>query len=174
MFRRAALTLAVLPLLLLGLPAPAGASTSATSDLRVGVTPRLGVSVAGTSRAAKVRRALRVATNQIGDPYKYGAAGPDAFDCSGLVYFSTHRAGFGKVPRTSAAQAKFMRRIKRARMRPGDFVFFTGGKGVYHVGVFAGRSDGERVIVHAPNSGSKVRRSPIWTDSWFPGTLRGK
>jgi cell wall-associated NlpC family hydrolase len=121
---------------------------------------------------SKIRSALSIARAQKGDPYRYGAAGPNAFDCSGLVYYSTHRAGFSHVPRTSSAQARFMRKIKRSSMRPGDFVFFYDGGGVYHVGVFTGWDNGRRQIVHAPYSGTRVRRDPIWTDRWFPGTLR--
>lgn len=122
-------------------------------------------------RTTKVRTALRVATRQIGDPYQYGAAGPNRFDCSGLVYFSTRKAGF-KVPRTSSAQSKHMRRVKRANMRPGDFVFFHGRSGVYHAAIYVGKKDGRRRVVHAPGSGQRVKRSAIWTNSWFAGTLR--
>jgi cell wall-associated NlpC family hydrolase len=125
-----------------------------------------------SARLVQVDRALRVAKRQLGDRYRYGAAGPDAFDCSGLVYFATHRAGFHRVPRTSSQQSRFMDRVKRKRMRPGDFVFFTGRSGVYHVGFYAGRRDGRRVVVHAPSTGSRVRTEAIWTDRWFAGTLR--
>jgi cell wall-associated NlpC family hydrolase len=124
------------------------------------------------ARLVKVDRALEVATRQKGDRYRYGAAGPNSFDCSGLVYFSTRRAGFDRVPRTSSQQARFMDRIKRKNMRRGDFVFFTGRSGVYHVGFYAGRRDGRRVIVHAPSTGSRVRTEAIWTDRWFAATLR--
>jgi cell wall-associated NlpC family hydrolase len=126
--------------------------------------------VAATS--TRIRSALNIARNQQGDPYRYGASGPNAFDCSGLVYYATHRAGFGHVPRTSSAQSRFMRRISRSAMRPGDFVFMYDGGGVYHVGVFTGWDNGRRQIVHAPYSGTRVRRDPIWTNKWFPGTLR--
>ena len=124
------------------------------------------------SRLVKARRALRVAKNQVGDPYRYGAAGPNAFDCSGLVYFSARRAGFRRVPRTSSAQSRHMRRIKRSSMRPGDYVFFTGRSGVYHAAIYLGRKDGRRRIVHAPGRGQRVKRAAIWTNRWFPGTLR--
>ena len=137
--------------------------------------PSAEAAAAGTKRSArlvKVDRALEVAKRQRGDRYRYGAAGPDSFDCSGLVYFSTRRAGFDRVPRTSSQQARYMDRIKRRNMRPGDFVFFTGRSGVYHVGFYAGRRDGRRVIVHAPSTGSRVRTEAIWTDRWFAGTLR--
>jgi cell wall-associated NlpC family hydrolase len=125
-----------------------------------------------SARLVKVDRALTVAKHQKGDRYRYGAAGPNAFDCSGLVYYATRRAGFDRVPRTSSQQARVMDRVKRKKMRPGDFVFFTGRSGVYHVGFYAGRRDGRRIIVHAPSTGSRVRTEAIWTDRWFAGTLR--
>src|SRR5688572_18880065 len=123
-------------------------------------------------RPSRVDRALAIMRNQQGDRYRYGAAGPNAFDCSGLVYYATRRAGFDRVPRTSSQQARFMDRVSRKRMRPGDFVFFTGRSGVYHVGFYAGRRDGRRVVLHAPSTGSRVRTEAIWTDRWFAGTLR--
>ncbi len=126
------------------------------------------------SEAERARKAMRIATRQIGDPYKYGAEGPRRFDCSGLVYFATHRAGFDGVPRTSAEQGDYMRRIKRPKLQRGDFVFFTHKHAVYHVGVYVGRRDGVRTIVHAPSPGKKVRRDPIWAKRWFAGTLRGR
>lgn len=124
------------------------------------------------ARKERIKRMLRIVRAQKGDPYQYGAAGPHRFDCSGLVYYSAHRAGFRNVPRTSSQQGHFMRRIGRAAMRRGDFVFFTGSSGVYHVGVFAGRSGGRRWVIHAPGSGQRVTKTPIWTDRWFAGTLR--
>jgi cell wall-associated NlpC family hydrolase len=121
---------------------------------------------------AKVLNALEIIRNQQGDPYRYGAAGPDAFDCSGLMQYAFRRAGFEGIPRTSSAQAGWVRRISRDAMRPGDLVFFHSGGRVYHVGVYAGRLNGARTIIHSPNSGSRVHRAKIWTDSWFVGTKR--
>ena len=153
----ALLALVVAPLMVVGAPA---------ADAATGAAERR------AARLAKVDHAFDVAKRQKGDRYRYGAAGPNAFDCSGLVYYATHRAGFKRVPRTSSQQASYMNRIQRRNMRPGDFVFFTGSSGVYHVGFYAGRRHGRRVIVHAPSTGSRVRTEAIWTDSWFPGTLR--
>ena len=123
---------------------------------------------------SRVERALRTAIAQKGDPYAYGAAGPNRFDCSGLTYFSFRRAGFSRIPRTSSAQAHFARHISRGAMKRGDLMFFTDGGGVYHVGVFAGWGHGRRLVLHAPYSGTRVRTDRVWTNSWFPGTLRGR
>ena len=123
----------------------------------------------------RINNALTVVKHQQGDPYAYGGAGPNRFDCSGLVYFSFRRAGFS-VPRTAAAQARRAHRIGKRGLRPGDFVFFYRGRAVpanvYHVGVFAGWRHGRRTIIHASTPGTRVHRSPLWTSRWFPGTLR--
>lgn len=158
--RLTVLTLVAVPLALSLLCAPASATTAQAET-------------SARAAAAKVDAARRIALRQIGDRYQYGAEGPHRFDCSGLVFFSTRHAGL-RVPRTSSAQARFMRRIGRNAMRPGDFVFFTGGSGVYHVGVYLGRRDGRRIMVHAPSPGTKVRKDAVWGNRWFAGTLRGR
>lgn len=124
------------------------------------------------SRTQRVHHALHIALSKQGDPYRYGAAGPHAFDCSGLTSFAFHHAGFVHLPRTAAGQAHFVRHIARRHMRVGDLVFFTSGGHVYHVGVFDGWHHGRRIIVHSPRPGERVKREAIWTRAWFPGTLR--
>lgn len=124
------------------------------------------------SRSDRIGKALDIVRAQKGDRYRWGAAGPKAFDCSGLVYYSYRRAGFRGVPRTSGAQARHSRRIKRGNMRRGDLVFFHHRGNVYHVGVFAGTSHGRRTIIHASRPGKPVKRDPIWSNNWFAGTLR--
>ena len=115
---------------------------------------------------------MGIAVAQRGKPYVYGAAGPGAFDCSGLTSFAFHRAGFRGMPRTAAAQAGFVRHIPRDRMRRGDLIFFSSGGHVYHVGLYAGFTHGRRWVLHAPYPGQRVHPQPLWTNAWFAGTLR--
>lgn len=124
------------------------------------------------TRTQRQAVALDIVRNQKGDPYRYGAAGPNAFDCSGLVYYSFRKAGFSNVPRTSGQQANASRHIARRNMRKGDLVFFTSGGHVYHAGVFSGWSNGHRYIIHASRPGTPVKRERIWTNSWFAATFR--
>lgn len=124
------------------------------------------------TRTQKISSGLRIAKNQIGDPYRYGASGPGAFDCSGLLYYSFRKAGISNIPRTSSAQAGYARRIQRSNMRPGDLMFFTGGSGIYHAAIFVGRKDGHVVMLHSPRSGERVKYARPWTNSWFAATLR--
>lgn len=129
-------------------------------------------------RAAAARRlngrilgARNTAMAQRGDAYSYGASGPNAFDCSGLIYYSYRRAGF-TVPRTSGAQASYTRRIAKQDMAPGDLMFFYGSGGVYHAAVFLRWERGRALMVHAPGTGQQVQVASPWTSSWFGGTLR--
>jgi cell wall-associated NlpC family hydrolase len=126
---------------------------------------------AARKMTTKLRTAQSIALNQRGDAYSYGASGPNAFDCSGLIYYSYRRAGLS-VPRTSSAQAGATRRVAKQNMRPGDLMFFYGSGGVYHAGIFLRWERGHAVMVHSPSSGRSVTVSAPWTSSWFGGTLR--
>jgi len=135
------------------------------------------MSVAGSASAGerarerKIDRAVKVARNQIGDPYRYGAAGPGAFDCSGLTMFAYGKAGI-ELSRSSDGQVRDVRRIYRQNMHKGDLMFFYDSGGVYHVGMFVGWNNGRRIILHASTSGRPVQKDPVWSNNWFAGTLR--
>jgi cell wall-associated NlpC family hydrolase len=92
------------------------------------------------------------AANFRGDPYHWGSAGPNRFDCSGYtLYVFRH---FGKsLPHSSAQQYSSTHHIAKNEKQPGDLLFFRSSKGrVDHVGIYAG--DGR--FIHAPNAGSVV------------------
>ncbi|WP_127355893.1 C40 family peptidase [Actinacidiphila soli] len=108
-------------------------------------------------------RALDIAASKKGSPYKYGAAGPHRFDCSGLTLYSYKRAG-KKLPRTAAAQYNKSKHISASHRKRGDLVFFHSGRSVYHVGIYAGHGK----IWHSPKAGTRVRLEKIWTHSvWY-------
>jgi len=120
----------------------------------------------------RVSRAARVALQQVGDPYRYGAAGPRAFDCSGLTQFSYRKAGI-RIPRTAAAQARRAHRIPKRKLRRGDLIFFSNGGHVYHAAMFLKRTRGRVLMVHSPGRGKRVQRAHPWTSRWFAASLRG-
>ena len=102
--------------------------------------------------------ALAFAAAQISKPYRWGAAGPDAYDCSGLVQQAWAAAGIA-LPRVAKDQFAATTRISFADLQPGDLVFFE--KGIGHVGIFVG--DG--VMVDAPHTGALVQLDSIfWKD----------
>jgi cell wall-associated NlpC family hydrolase len=120
----------------------------------------------------RIGTAVGVAVNQIGDPYRYGAAGPNSFDCSGLVYYSYRKAGFSRMPRSSGAQANFARHIRKRNMHRGDLMFFFDGGGVYHAAIFLRWRNGRAWMLDAPRTGERVGRKYAWTSQWFGRTLR--
>ena len=112
---------------------------------------------------------LRVAESRIGTPYRYGGAGPDAFDCSGLVSYAHREIGV-TVPRTAAEQFAAATPVPRHELRPGDLVFFRlSGRKISHVGIYAG---GDR-FVHAPQSGGHVRTASLEEDVFRRGFAGG-
>lgn len=111
--------------------------------------------------------ALRIAASKKGAPYKYGASGPHRFDCSGLTLYSFKRAG-KRLPRTAAAQYNRTRHLSASSRRAGDLVFFHSRRGIYHVGIYAGKGK----IWHAPKPGTVVRLERIWSRSVSYGRVR--
>jgi len=102
----------------------------------------------------------QVAASREGMPYVRGANGPTRFDCSGLTQWTFARLG-KSLPRTSSAQYAAVKHIPRDYRRKGDLVFFYGGGGIYHVGIYVANG----YIWHSPFAGADVRLERIWTSS---------
>ncbi|GAA5151435.1 C40 family peptidase [Nocardioides marinquilinus] len=107
--------------------------------------------VPASGRAAA---AVQYAMAQVGDAYVYGAAGPSAFDCSGLTMMAWAQAGIG-LPHSSAAQYGTGTRVSTSDLQPGDLVFYYSP--ISHVGMYIGNG----MIVHAANPGAGVKVSPM-------------
>lgn len=108
--------------------------------------------------------AFNVAAHQVGKPYRYGAAGPSAFDCSGLTMYSFKKAG-RTLPRTTIQQYRAVRHIPLSQVRPGDLVFMaesgysTNVNRIDHVGIYAGHNS----WYVARHSGTTITRQTLWT-----------
>lgn len=131
--------------------APAGATSVVAAAAPVVPTnvPMTDVAAAATSAPA-----AQIAMSKIGKPYRYGAAGPNAFDCSGLVQWTYQQIGVS-LPRTSRAMSQVGRPVSRAELQPGDLIFFY--RPVSHVAIYVGNGK----IVHASTSGSPVKVSTL-------------
>ena len=103
--------------------------------------------VPASGRAAA---AIHYAMAQVGKSYVYGAAGPNAFDCSGLTMMAWAQAGVG-LPHSSSAQFSSGPRIAESNLQPGDLVFYYSP--ISHVGMYIGNG----MIVNAENPGSGIR-----------------
>ncbi|WP_407685416.1 C40 family peptidase [Mycobacterium sp. HUMS_1102779] len=108
-----------------------------------------GVGLSPNGRAA---RAVRAALSRLGRPYVWGAAGPDRFDCSGLVQWCYAQAGV-HLDRTTYQQIHDGVPVPRSQVRPGDLVFPHAG----HVQLAIGND----LVVEAPYPGASVRISRL-------------
>lgn len=104
--------------------------------------------------------AVQAAMGQLGAPYGWGAAGPDVFDCSGLIYWAYGEQG-KSIPRTSQAQLAGGAPVERDQLQPGDVVGYH--PGATHVGLYIGQG----LVVHASDYGIPVQVVPVDSMPWF-------
>jgi len=104
--------------------------------------------------SGRAAAAVRFAMAQVGKAYVYGAAGPNAYDCSGLTMRAWGAAGVG-LPHSSGAQQGSGTRVSESELQPGDLVFYYSP--VSHVGMYIGNG----LIVNALNPGAGVRVSGL-------------
>jgi cell wall-associated NlpC family hydrolase len=117
-----------------------------------------GMRVAASLPSGAVGTMLRVALAQVGDPYVFGATGPDAFDCSGLIIYSWRQAGYSVPVRTADQMRKVSSPVPPGQEQPGDMVFsefytprVPDGNG--HIGIVLQKG----VLIEAPRTGLDVR-----------------
>ncbi|MDW5329109.1 C40 family peptidase [Plantactinospora sp. KLBMP9567] len=127
-------------------------------------------SVAGMVAHPKALAAMRYALAQRGDPYLWGAEGPNRFDCSGLMLASYLSVG-KRIPRVSREQYNGTRNqsVAREALLPGDLVFFASGSSwtsIHHVGMYIGGGK----MVHAPTTGDVVKVSTVWWSRFYAAT----
>ena len=154
---------------------PASPATSVVRRCLVPLLLAVGVltaSVTVTSPAEAITRhtgdrVVHIAASKKGTPYRWGAAGPRAFDCSGFTRWVFAHVG-RQLPHNAAAQKQAVRHVTRSHRRAGDLVFFASQGHVYHVGIYAGRNE----IWHAPRTGERVHRERLWTQHVTYGRVR--
>ncbi len=121
-------------------------------------------STSSSSFGAKV---VYLASKQAGKPYVWGAEGPRAFDCSGLVRYVYKQLG-RSIPRVSNAQYGASQKIPKSAKQPGDLIFFGRPGSIHHVGIYAGNG----MMWAAPHSGAVVRLQKVYTNNYLVGRIR--
>ena len=101
----------------------------------------------------KVERAIAFARSQLGDPYKWGASGPNSWDCSGLTMKSWAAAGVS-LPHFGGAQYSSTKHVSVSKIQRGDLLFWSNGSAgsIYHVAMYLGGGQ----MIHAPRTGRDV------------------
>ena len=131
----------------------------------------LGTTSAGTvvaqyaGDAAQV--AVRVAEQQLGKAYVWGAEGPDVFDCSGLTKFAYGAAGVA-LPHYTGDQWGVGRHVSESELQPGDLIFFHAD--LHHMAMYIGGGQ----LIHAPHSGDVVQIAQLagWFQENYAGAVR--
>ena len=108
--------------------------------------------------------ALRYALTRRGDPYVWAAAGPNEFDCSGLVVWAYAQEGISLPHYTGSLWDEGMH-VSRSDLQPGDLVFFF--QDISHVGIYIGNG----LMVDAPSTGQDVQVQPVFWDDYV-GAVR--
>ena len=116
---------------------------------------------------AGAEAAIAEARRHLGEPYEWGAAGPNSFDCSGFTQYAW-RAGGVSLPHNSRAQYDASTRIPMSAIEPGDLIFY--GNPLHHVALYMGNGQ----IIHAPSSGEYVRIDSVyyWDELVGAGRVR--
>ena len=112
-------------------------------------------------------RVVAIAEQYLGRPYVWGAAGPYAFDCSGLVTYVYAQVGI-LLPHFAAAQWNYGTYVSSDQLEPGDLVFFAN---LDHVGIYVGNGD----YIQAPQPGDVVKITPLsepWSAANYYGAKR--
>jgi len=103
--------------------------------------------------------AIDAALSKVGSPYSWGSAGPNSFDCSGLMVWAFKQVGIS-LPHYSGAQYAGTTRISRSQLQPGDLVFWGSG-GSEHVALYMGGNQ----LVHAFSSNRATGVTAL--DGWW-------
>jgi cell wall-associated NlpC family hydrolase len=119
----------------------------------VASTPAIKVTV--KKSAAKV---LAEAKKHVGALYKYGAAGPKRFDCSGFTMYVFKKSVGRKLPHKANSQQKYGKAVSKANKKPGDLIVFRSGSYGYHVGIYAGAGK----MYDSPHSGARVSKRKLF------------
>ena len=127
---------------------------------QTGQYPNISIPTANTVGA----QALQAAITREGDPYVWGAAGPSAFDCSGLVVWAYAQEGIS-LPHYTGSLWNSGVHVARADLEPGDLVFFFAD--ISHVGIYIGNG----LMIDAPDFGQDVEVQPIYWSSYV-GAVR--
>jgi len=147
---------------------------AATAPLVSWVTsaPGSGVRPDGSMmNSAQVDTMLRAAFSRLGMPYVWGAAGPKAFDCSGLVQWSFAQAGI-PMPRVADDQALAGPAVPVSQLQPGDLLFYRTEPSqpgyISHVAIYLGNG----WMIQAPQTGMDVEAVPLVLGPQFAGAIR--
>jgi peptidoglycan hydrolase-like protein with peptidoglycan-binding domain len=152
-------------------PVPPDAAAQAKIRAEVSKLAAVLPSKAGKSANPVAQRAVAFAKSQTGKPYKWGAAGPASYDCSGLVQAAYLAAGI-TTARVAADQYGTGTSVPLDQAQAGDLLFYASDVAkpatIYHVAIYLGAGK----LIDAPYTGAYVGIRPLWTSNLLPVVWR--
>lgn len=136
----------------------------APAEQPVQAAPKPAPKPAPVGSSSNAATAVQTAMAQLGKPYVWGAAGPDSFDCSGLMEYAWQAAGVS-LPHSSSMQYDVGTHVSESELQPGDLVFYYSP--ISHVGMYIGNGK----IVNAPEPGDVVKVVGV-DDAPYAGATR--
>ena len=145
----------------------AAALADASGTFPVGTS---GTMPAGTTPPNAVAAgAIAAARSRLGDPYVWGATGPDTFDCSGLTQWSYAHVGV-QLPRVAADQWNAGPHVPLSELQPGDLLFWATDlndpASIHHVAMYIGGG----MMIAAPHTGDVVKIEPVYMTGYIGAT----
>jgi cell wall-associated NlpC family hydrolase len=140
------------------------AAQAAAAPAQAAAAPA-GASAAAGAPSSAAQVAVNTALAQVGDPYVWGASGPDSFDCSGLTQYAYSAAGVS-LPHSSKSQSTMGTPVSTSDLQPGDLLFYYSPTS--HVAMYIGNGQ----MVHASTAGEPVKVVAFGSMSGFTHARR--
>jgi cell wall-associated NlpC family hydrolase len=144
--------------------APPTSNVSATWALpqTSAAVSRATVTVTTATAKAAGTRVVTEAARHKGKKYKFGAAGPKRFDCSGFTLYVYKKAAGKKLPHKANLQQRYGKAVAKSKKRPGDLIIIRTGSRGTHAGIYAGGGK----MWSAPRTGKTVSKQKIWSTNY--------
>jgi peptidoglycan DL-endopeptidase CwlO len=148
----------------------AAAAAASARDFAAALAAAGGVPNGSTDPPNKlVATVIDAARTRLGDPYVWGATGPDSFDCSGLTQWAYAHGGI-PLPRVAADQWNAGPHVTLADLEPGDLLFWatdlSNPTTIHHVALYIGGG----MMIAAPHTGDVVKVQPVYLQGYIGAT----
>ncbi len=107
-------------------------------------------------------KVLAEAKKHTGALYKFAAAGPSRFDCSGFTQYVYKKAAGKKLPHKADTQQKYGKAVSKSSKKVGDLIIFRSGSYGYHAGIYAGGG----YMYDSPHTGARVGKHKIYGSNY--------
>ncbi|MCU7723997.1 NlpC/P60 family protein [Actinoplanes sp. KI2] len=125
-------------------------------------TSHTGVNLSVTVKSDTGARILAEANKHVGALYKFGAAGPKRFDCSGFTLYVYQKTIGKSLPHKANLQQKYGIAVAKSKAQIGDLIVFRSGSYGSHVGIYAGNG----YMYDSPHTGARVTKRKIYQSNY--------